>query len=124
MGCLETETIGSLWGTYECVTRAIVKFPIGNNVAKRFRNVIGPRVRAWRVKRGLTQAELALRLQLHGWTTIDRVGVAKIESGIRSVFDYETILLSRALDVSPGAFSPEDADFDKALPRLVPWDGK
>lgn len=93
-------------------------------MAKRFRNVIGPQVRAWRIKRDLTQSELALRLQLHGWTTIDRVGVAKIESGIRSVYDYETILLSHALEVSPGALSPEDDEFGQSLPLLIKWDGK
>lgn len=96
----------------------------GTNVAKRFRNVIGPQVREWRTKRGMTQEALAVRLQLIGWTTLDRVGVAKIESQIRSVFDYETILIAQALGVSPGALTPEDEDFLKAIPALIRWAGE
>jgi transcriptional regulator with XRE-family HTH domain len=93
-------------------------------VAKRFRNVIGPQVREWRIKRDLTQSALATKLQLRGWTTLDRAGVAKIESQIRSVYDYETILIADALNISPGALSPEDAALAEAIPLLIRWSGE
>lgn len=86
--------------------------------------MIGPQVREWRIKRDLTQSELATKLQLRGWTTIDRTGVAKIESQIRSVYDYETILIAAALDTSPGSLSPEDEVVTEALPILIRWAGE
>ncbi|MCB0030361.1 MAG: helix-turn-helix transcriptional regulator [Anaerolineales bacterium] len=64
------------------------------------KNVVGKRVREARrlsVPR-LTQATLARRLQILNWR-INRVGIAKIESGIRQVTDIELLLLSKALSV-------------------------
>ncbi len=67
----------------------------------RMKNIVGKRVQAARrnVNPPLTQYELAARLQVHGWP-ISRVGVAKIESGIRQVTDIELIKLSEALNIS------------------------
>jgi len=48
----------------------------------------------------LTQNDLAVRLQLLGWTDCDRFTVSKIELGTRKVTDFEVKLLSGALDVS------------------------
>jgi transcriptional regulator with XRE-family HTH domain len=59
-------------------------------MSRRYRNCIGPRVRELRMSKSLTQDQLAARLQLAGLHTLDRVGVAKIESQLRSVFDFET----------------------------------
>ncbi|HKP02617.1 MAG TPA: helix-turn-helix transcriptional regulator [Chthoniobacterales bacterium] len=63
-------------------------------------NIIGDRVRDARAKRkpSLTQDELSGQLAALG-VTIDRAGVSKIESGIRSVLDYELKALSKALGV-------------------------
>jgi transcriptional regulator with XRE-family HTH domain len=67
----------------------------------RFRNCIGPRVRQLRVERGLTQDQLAARLQIAGLHSIDRVALAKIESQIRSAFDYEVVVIASELGVGP-----------------------
>lgn len=66
-------------------------------------NIIGDRVRGARAKRkpALTQDELSGQLAALG-VTIDRAGVSKIESGTRSVLDYEVKALAKALGVSVG----------------------
>jgi transcriptional regulator with XRE-family HTH domain len=65
------------------------------------RNIIGPRVKEARSlsEKKTTQADLAARLQLTGWE-IDRVGIAKIETGLRQVTDIEVRKLAKALNVS------------------------
>lgn len=62
------------------------------------KNVVGSQVRKLRWEHGLRQRDLAARLQIMGWN-IDRAAVAKIESGIRCVADYELLFLARALIV-------------------------
>lgn len=69
-------------------------------MSQRFRNILGPNIRKWRKKAGLSQDDLAARLQLAGLENIDRVAVAKIESQIRSLFDYELIVIGIVLKVS------------------------
>ncbi len=69
-------------------------------MVRRFRNILGTKIRELRVRAGLTQDDLAARLQLAGLENMDRVAVAKIESQIRSLFDFEVIVLSRVLKVS------------------------
>lgn len=61
-------------------------------------NIIGPQVRRIRNQQGITQAKLAEKCQLIGWD-ISREGIAKIESGLRNVFDREVILLAKTLKV-------------------------
>ena len=63
-------------------------------------NVIGERVKEARILHSpqLTQEELATKLQLLGWN-INRVGIAKIETGLRRVTDKEILLLVEALKV-------------------------
>lgn len=46
----------------------------------------------------LTQDGLSKRLAKLG-VSIDRAGVAKIETGIRGVLDFELVALSKALEV-------------------------
>lgn len=70
-------------------------------MSQRFRNILGPNIRKWRKKAGLSQDDLAAKLQLAGLENIDRVAVAKIESQIRSLFDYELIVIGTVLKVSP-----------------------
>lgn len=64
------------------------------------RNIIGKRVREARLdfKPPLTQDQLAGRLAAKG-IQIDRVTVAKIESGLRCAFDFEVKELSIVLKV-------------------------
>jgi len=65
------------------------------------RNIVGQRVKEARsmAKPVLTQEELAVKLQMQDWH-INRVGIAKIESGIRAVTDVEVVKLSKTLGVT------------------------
>lgn len=64
------------------------------------RNIIGQRLREGRLrfKPPLTQDQLSGRLAAEG-TSLDRVAIAKIESGVRSAFDFEVRALSVVLKV-------------------------
>lgn len=67
------------------------------------RNIVGPRIQEARLNHEppLTQDDLANKLQRLG-IAIDRVGISKIETGLRQVHDYEVVALAQALDVSTG----------------------
>jgi transcriptional regulator with XRE-family HTH domain len=62
--------------------------------------MIGPTLRSLREAEGLTQAELAGRLQLAGWD-ISRETLAKVESQVRCVTDRELVRFAEALEVDP-----------------------
>ena len=66
------------------------------------RNIVGRRVKEARRfhSPSLTQDQLSGKLAIEG-VQLDRVAIAKIESGIRSVFDFEIRGLSKALNVEP-----------------------
>jgi transcriptional regulator with XRE-family HTH domain len=63
-------------------------------------NLVGERVKEARgsAQPPLTQEELSKKLAKLG-VSIDRAGVAKIETGIRGVLDFELVALAKALDV-------------------------
>lgn len=63
-------------------------------------NLIGKRVKEARATTdpALTQEGLSKRLSKLG-VSIDRAGVAKIETGIRGVLDFELVALAKALGV-------------------------
>ncbi len=63
-------------------------------------NMIGPTLRSLREAEGLTQAELAGRLQIAGWD-ISRETLAKVESRVRCVTDRELVRFAEALEVNP-----------------------
>jgi transcriptional regulator with XRE-family HTH domain len=65
-------------------------------------NIVGKKVREARrkYKPALSQKELAAKLELGGWK-ISRGTLAKIETGIRQVTDFEVMALAKALKVSP-----------------------
>ena len=63
------------------------------------KNVCGGRVKEARKKLGLSQEELAARLQVQG-INIERDSISRIEIGTRFVADYELLILSRELRVS------------------------
>ncbi len=65
---------------------------------RKVRNVVGPQLRRIRSQAALSQAELAVRLQLAGldWS---RVAVAKIESQIKKLNDAELFTIARVLNV-------------------------
>jgi transcriptional regulator with XRE-family HTH domain len=63
-------------------------------------NLVGDRVKEARgsTHPPITQEELSRRLGKLG-VSIDRAGVAKIETGIRGVLDFELVALAKVLDV-------------------------
>jgi transcriptional regulator with XRE-family HTH domain len=64
----------------------------------RRKNIIGLRVRKARKESRVTQMELAAQLQLLG-ITIDRSGIAKLESGRRPASDIEVAAIAIVLKV-------------------------
>ncbi len=65
------------------------------------RNIVGPIVRELREAKGLTQAMLVARLNLDGWD-ISRETLAKIESQVRWVADFELVQLAKGVGAEPG----------------------
>lgn len=65
------------------------------------KNVTGDRIREARVKRRITQSDLAARVQIEG-VTMERDSISRIEIGTRFVTDYEVIIFAKALGVSTG----------------------
>ena len=63
------------------------------------KNVCGERVKEARKRIGLSQEDLAARLQVSG-VIIERNSISRIESGVRFVADYELLTLSKILNVS------------------------
>ena len=55
----------------------------------------GPRLRALREAAGISQAELARRLQIHGWD-LDIMVLNRIELGKRTLTDFE---IQKILDI-------------------------
>ena len=68
---------------------------------KKPRNVVGPVIRALRVKCALTQPMLVAKLNLLGWD-ISRETLAKIEAQFRWVADFELLQLADALQRDAG----------------------
>ena len=62
------------------------------------KNIVGSRVRIARREAGVTQMELAARLQVLS-VSIDRSGIAKLESGRRPVSDIEIAAIAKVLKV-------------------------
>lgn len=67
-------------------------------IPPRKKNIIGSRLAKARKSKGLTQLDLSRKLTASG-VRIDRAGVAKIENGLRCVYDYELLALSKVLAV-------------------------
>jgi len=65
----------------------------------RKKNLIGTRLAKTRKIKGLTQLDLSRKVS--AFTPIDRAGIAKIEVGLRCVYDYELLALSKVLAVEP-----------------------
>ena len=64
-------------------------------------NSSGERVRIARENEGITQNQLAARLQVEG-IQLNQKAISRIETGVRVVADYELIYLAKALKVPPG----------------------
>lgn len=63
------------------------------------KNISGDRIREARLKRRLTQENLAAKLQIEG-VIMERDSVSRMEIGTRFVTDYELKVLSKVLGVS------------------------
>ncbi len=59
-------------------------------------NLIGPNIRAIRIKKNLSQKDLVARCNLIGWD-ISRGTLAKIESQTRRITDFDVDRLAKAL---------------------------
>lgn len=62
------------------------------------KNICGQRIKDARLKKRLTQTQLAARLQLNG-VIIERDSISRIEIGTRFVTDYELKVISELLNV-------------------------
>jgi transcriptional regulator with XRE-family HTH domain len=63
----------------------------------REKNIIGTRLAQARKSANLTQLDLSRKVSV--FTPIDRAGIAKIEVGLRCVYDYELLAFSKVLGV-------------------------
>ncbi len=64
------------------------------------KNISGERIKEARTKAGYTQADLAAKLQISE-IIIERDSLSRMEIGTRFVADYEIVVLSEILNVSP-----------------------
>ena len=64
------------------------------------RNILGPVICELRKKRNLSQAQLAAKLNVLGWD-LSRVTLAKIETQLRCITDYEIPHIAAALGTEP-----------------------
>jgi hypothetical protein len=78
------------------------------------RNLVGPRIRELRVKMAITQPMLVAKCQLVGWD-ISRETIAKIESQIRWVSDFELLGFAKAFNVSVNDLWPHTDQLPKGL---------
>ena len=71
------------------------------------KNISGERIREARLKRRLSQAELAAKVQTEG-ITLERDSISRIEIGTRFVADYELMIFSKILGVDVNWLLSED----------------
>lgn len=62
-------------------------------------NIIGKKIKQIRKIKGMTQEQLAARLNIQG-LNIDRIMISKIENHKRPIYDYEIKAISKSLSVS------------------------
>ena len=63
------------------------------------KNISGKKIKEARKKLGLSQIQLAARLQVEG-VIVERDSLSRIEIGTRFVTDYEIVVFSKCLGVS------------------------
>jgi len=71
------------------------------------KNVVGKQLKEIREKLGISQEQLAIRLQMAGWQ-VDRFLISKIERGERQVLDKEVQLIAKALKVPVSSLFEEN----------------
>ncbi|HCN31402.1 MAG TPA: hypothetical protein DIT64_22405 [Verrucomicrobiales bacterium] len=100
-----SEILCSEYGTFDARLKANDSVLKSERASFRPRNIAGPRIRQLRNEAGLSQADLAARCGLQGWD-LSRETLAKIESQIRWVADFELLCLASALSVDVKALLP------------------
>jgi transcriptional regulator with XRE-family HTH domain len=80
-------------------------------------NVVGPQVRRYRNRKGWTQAVLAQKLQLQGWS-IGVGSLGKLEAQLRRVPDCELMFLAKVLGVSISDFFPKNRSLKQLGPQF------
>jgi len=80
-------------------------------------NVVGPQVRKFRNRKGWTQAVLAEKLQLQGWS-VSLGSVGKLEAQLRRVPDCELLFLAKVLGVNASDFLPKNAPLKQLGPQF------
>ena len=60
------------------------------------KNIAGPAIQKARRQAGLTQDQLSAKLARAG-VQLDRAGIAKIENGLRRIYDFELKALAKIL---------------------------
>ena len=71
------------------------------------KNICGERMREARLKRRLTQADIAAQLQVGG-IMLERDSISRIEIGTRFVADFELRVIAKVLGVSVDWLSAEE----------------
>lgn len=71
------------------------------------KNLCGDRILIERLKKRMTQMELAAKIQLQG-ITLERDSISRIEIGTRFVTDYELKLFAKVLNVTVDDLLEED----------------
>lgn len=82
----------NLWDNREMLIMKLYRYTDGKC------NASGPKIRELREKAGLSQEQLAVRLQLAG-LGLNQKAVSRIETGDRVVPDFELIFFSEVLNV-------------------------
>ena len=77
------------------------------NTYKRKKKLCGENIRIERLKKRMTQMELAAKIQLQG-ITLERDSISRIEIGTRFVTDYELKLFAKVLNVTVDDLLEED----------------
>jgi transcriptional regulator with XRE-family HTH domain len=63
------------------------------------KNIVGKNIKEIRENQGITQEQLAIKLEMAGWR-VDRFIVSRIERGERQVLDFEVQIIAKVLKVS------------------------
>jgi transcriptional regulator with XRE-family HTH domain len=80
-------------------------------------NLVGPQVRKYRVRKGWTQAILAQKLQLQGWS-ISQSSLGKLEAQLRRVPDCELLFVAKVLGVGVWDLFPKNLPLKQIGPRF------
>lgn len=80
-------------------------------------NLIGPQVRKLRLRKGWSQAKLAIKLQLRGWN-ISRDSLASLELQRRRVPDCELLFLARVFGVTTEDLFPRSVALKTIGPQF------